>query len=55
MLTTARNVAIIALLALILTVAPGGGNVVNAVLAALTLTFLAAVGVLGGQPWQRVA
>ncbi len=55
MLTTARNVAIIALLALILTVAPGGGNLVNAVLAALTLTFLAAMGMLAGQTWQRTS
>ncbi len=55
MLTTARNVAIIALLALILTVAPGGGNLVNAVFAALTLTFLAAMGMLAGQTWKRTS
>jgi hypothetical protein len=55
MLNTARNIAIIALLALIITVAPGSDNFVNAVLAALTLTFLAAMGMLAAQTWKQTS
>jgi hypothetical protein len=40
---TARNVAIILVLALGVAFAPSGGNVVNAVFAALTMGFLAGI------------
>ena len=40
---TARNVAIIMLLALAVAFAPGGGNVVDAVFTALTIGFLAGI------------
>jgi hypothetical protein len=51
-LITIRNVLIIMLLALILTVAPGGGNFVDALLTALTLTFVAAIGLLLIRFWN---
>jgi hypothetical protein len=41
-----RNVLIIMLLALVLTIAPGGGNFVTALFTALTLIFVAAMGLL---------
>jgi TRAP-type C4-dicarboxylate transport system permease small subunit len=50
-----RNVAIVALLALLVTLAPGGGNVVEAILVALTLTFLAAIAMLAVQTWHRTS
>jgi TRAP-type C4-dicarboxylate transport system permease small subunit len=50
-----RNAAIVALLALLVTVAPAGGNVVEAILVALTITFLAAIAMLGVQTWQRTS
>ena len=40
---TARNVAIIMLLALAVAFAPNGGNVVDAILTAITLAFLTAI------------
>jgi hypothetical protein len=40
---TARNVAIIMVLALAVAFAPNGGNVVDAILAAITLAFLAGI------------
>lgn len=43
MLRKLRNIAIIALLALAVTVVPGGGNVAEALLTALMLCFLAAI------------
>ena len=52
MLIAIRNVLIIMLLALILTVAPGGGNFVDALLTALTLTFVAALGLLLIRFWN---
>ena len=41
-----RNLAIIALLALIIDVAPGGGNAADAIVAALSLLFMALIGAL---------
>lgn len=55
MLIIARNVAIIALLALGVTALPGGGNVVEAILTALTITFLAAIGLLAARIWRETA
>jgi hypothetical protein len=52
-LLTLRNILIIALLALLLTVAPGGGNFVDALFAALSLIFLAALGLLLARVWQQ--
>ena len=50
-----RNVAIIALLALAVTVLPGGGNVVNAILTALSLVFFAAIALLIGRAWEQTS
>lgn len=44
---TARNIAIVALLALAVAVAPGGGAAAGALLTAITMGFLAAIGYLG--------
>lgn len=55
MLHALRNILIIALLALLLTVAPGGGNFVDALFTALTLIFVAALGLLLAQAWQQTA
>jgi hypothetical protein len=46
-LRTARNIGIIALVALAIAVLPGGGDTANFVLGALSLGFLAAIGLLG--------
>jgi hypothetical protein len=43
----ARNIAIIALLALVVAAVPGGGNLADGVLAALTVAFLVIIGVMG--------
>jgi hypothetical protein len=43
----ARNIAIIALLALVLAAVPGGGNLARGVLAALLVAFLAIIGAAG--------
>lgn len=43
----ARNIAIIALLALVVTAVPGGGNVAEATVAALQITFLVLIGATG--------
>lgn len=48
-----RNVVIIALLALGLTVLPGGGNVATAIITALSLIFLAAIGLLLARVWRE--
>lgn len=47
-----RNIAIIAVLALLLTVLPAGGNLATGVLTALSLTFLAAIALLGVRFWR---
>jgi uncharacterized protein involved in cysteine biosynthesis len=46
-LKTARNVGVIALVALGIALIPGGGDTANLVLGALSLGFLAAIGFLG--------
>jgi hypothetical protein len=43
----ARNVAIIALLALCVAFVPGGGQTADTIIAALNIGFLAAIGLLG--------
>lgn len=48
-----RNVAIVALLALGVTVLPGGGNVASGILAALGLLFLAVVALLAVRFWHE--
>ncbi len=45
-LTTARNIAIIALVALAVTVLPGGGPVVSGILAAILIAFMIAFALL---------
>jgi Kef-type K+ transport system membrane component KefB len=50
-----RNVLIIALLALALTVVPGGGNVAEALLTALALAFFTAIGLLIGRIWKETS
>jgi hypothetical protein len=54
-LVAARNIAIIALLALALTVIPGGGSVASGLLTALALIFLAAIGLLVARAWERTS
>jgi hypothetical protein len=49
---TVRNVAIIALLALGLTVLPAGSNIANAILVALSLVFGAAIAALLIRLWR---
>ena len=43
----ARNIAIIALLALVVAAVPGGGKLADGILAALTIAFLVIIGVMG--------
>jgi Kef-type K+ transport system membrane component KefB len=43
----ARNIAIIALLALVVAAVPGGGNLADGILAALMIAFLVIIGVMG--------
>jgi len=50
-----RNILIIALLALLLTLAPGGGNFVEGLLTALSLIFVAAIGLLAMRTWRDTA
>lgn len=49
----ARNIAIIALLALVLTVLPSGGNIADGILAALGLLFLGAIAMLIVRFWNE--
>ena len=49
----ARNIAIIALLALIVAVVPGGDNAGRAILTALSLVFLALIGFAGWQLYRQ--
>jgi hypothetical protein len=51
----ARNIAIVALLALALTVVPGGGNAANAIVVTLTLVFLAAAALIGARMWRETS
>ncbi len=55
MLIALRNILIIALLALGLTVLPGSSNLVEGLLTALSLIFLAAIGLLAMRSWDRTA
>lgn len=48
-----RNIAIIAVLALIIDVVPGGGNAARAIEVALTLMFLALIGFGGWQLFRQ--
>ncbi len=50
---TARNIAIIAVLALIVAVVPGGDNAARAIVAAMSLTFLALIGFAGFQIYRQ--
>jgi len=50
-----RNAAIVALLALGVTVLPGGGNVANGILAALSLIFLGAIALLAVRFWRETS
>jgi drug/metabolite transporter (DMT)-like permease len=47
-----RNIAIIAALAFVVAAVPGGGNAATAVLTAITLAFLAAIGWAGYQIYR---
>ena len=48
-----RNAAIIALLALAVTIIPGGGNVANGILVAFTLIFTGALAMLAVRLWRE--
>ena len=50
---TARNIAIIALLALIVDVVPGGGNLADGIMALISVTFLALIGFAGYQIYRQ--
>ena len=50
---TARNVAIILVIALLLTVLPAGGNLATAVLTALSLVFLGSIALLLVRFWRE--
>jgi len=54
---TLRNIAIIAALALVVAAVPGGGEAAEAVLTAITITFLATIALAGFQIYrsQRLA
>jgi amino acid transporter len=49
----ARNIAIIALLALIVAVVPGGDNAAQAIVAAMTIVFMALIGFGGWQLYRE--
>ncbi len=53
MLRVVRNVAIVALLALVLTVLPAGGNIADGILTALSLLFLGAIALLAVRFWTQ--
>lgn len=48
-----RNFAIIALIALVLTLLPSGGNIADGVLAALSLLFIGAIAMLAVRFWKQ--
>lgn len=50
---TARNIAIIAVLALIVAVAPGGGNAAAAILALITLSFFVLIAAAAYQLYRQ--
>lgn len=49
----ARNIAIIVLIALVLTVLPSGGNIADGILTALSLLFLGSIAVLLVRFWTQ--
>lgn len=49
----ARNIAIIAALAFIVTAVPGGGEAARAIVAALTICFLVGIGFAGHQLYRQ--
>jgi hypothetical protein len=49
----ARNIAIILLLALVVSEAPGGGNLARGIVAAITITFLVLIGALAYQLYRQ--
>jgi hypothetical protein len=49
----ARNIAIIALLALIVAVVPGGGEAATAIVAALSILFMVIIGLAGWQLYRQ--
>jgi len=51
----ARNLAIVALLALGLTMLPGGGNLAEGIVAALSLVLIAAVGISIVRFWAEIS
>ena len=48
-----RNIAIIAVLALIIAVVPGGGNAARAIVAAISLLFMALIGLAAWQIYRQ--
>jgi hypothetical protein len=50
-----RNIAIVALLALAITVLPGGGNVTAAILTTLSLIFIVAIAALIARGWKQTS
>jgi hypothetical protein len=48
-----RNIAIIALLALVVAAVPGGGNAADGLIAALTICFLAVIGLAAFQIYRQ--
>ncbi len=48
-----RNVAIVALIALLLTVLPAGGNLATGILAALSLAFAGSIAMLAVRFWRE--
>ncbi|MEO7197335.1 MAG: hypothetical protein ABIZ50_02580 [Solirubrobacterales bacterium] len=48
-----RNVAIVALIALLLTVLPAGGNLATGILAALSLAFVGSIAMLAVRFWRE--
>ena len=50
---TARNIAIIMLLALVVAVAPGGGNAADAILTVISIVFFALLVVAAWQLWLQ--
>ena len=49
----ARNIAIIALLALVLTVLPAGGSLAQGILTALSLVFIGSIAMLAVRFWKQ--
>lgn len=49
----ARNIAIIALLALVVAAVPGGGNLADGILAVITLAFLVIIGAAGYMGYRQ--